>query len=230
MILSGTLVNAATVVTGSLLGRYLGHFVPERQRRTVMTGLGLATLVIGGSLALQGKLILVVIGSLVLGGVVGESLRIEARLESFGEWLKRRFGGEGDMAEAFVTAALLYCVGAMAVMGSIQDGLGGRPDILYAKAALDGVASIALAAALGIGVLFSIIPLVLYQGGITLAASLVKGFMTPAVTAEMNAVGGLLIVAISFDLLGIRRLPVGNLLPALFIAPLLVQLHGAFLA
>ncbi len=224
MILQGTLVNVGTVIAGSLAGRYLGHLLPERMRRTIMAGLGLAVTLIGLSLALQSRRFLVVIGSLILGGLAGEAIGLEARLEWLGRRLQARFADAGNVAEAFVTASLLYCVGAMAIMGSIQDGLGGRPDILYAKAALDGVASLALASTLGIGVLFSAVPLLLYQGGITLAAGSARGFLTDPVVAEMNAVGGLLIFGIALDLLGIRKLPVGNLLPAVFAAPLLIRI------
>ncbi len=228
MLLTGTVVNIASIAAGSLAGRYLGHLLPERMRRTVMFGLGLAVALIGLQLAFQSRRILVVIGSLILGGVVGETLGIEERLEMMGRRLESRFREAGDLAEAFVTSSLLYCVGAMAIMGSIQDGLGQRPSILYAKSALDGIGSVALASTLGIGVIFSIIPLALYQGTITLAAGTVKTVLTDPVIAEMNSVGGLLIFGIALDLLGIRKLPVGNLLPAVFVAPLLVGLAGLF--
>jgi len=131
--------------------------------------------------------------------VLGELLQIESRLESFGLWLQGRVAGAGNIAECFVTASLLYCVGAMAIMGALQDGLNGTPSILYAKAALDGVASIVLASTLGIGVLFSALPVALYQGSITIAAESAKSLMTESVVLEMNAVGGLLIVAIGLD-------------------------------
>ena len=183
----------------------------------MMAGLGLAVLLIGAQLALQSRQIMIVIGALILGGMIGELLGIERRLEQFGEKLQQRFSAGGKIAEGFVTASLLYCVGAMAIMGALQDGLGGKPTILYAKAALDGVASIALTSTLGIGVAFSAIPLLLYQGGITLAAGVAKTILTDPVVTEMNAVGGLLIVAIAFDLLGFKRLPVGNLLPSVFV-------------
>ena len=183
-----------------------------------MVGLGLAVLLIGLKLAIQSQQVMIVIGSLILGGIVGEMVGIEKRLEAFGVALQNRFGGLGGIAEGFVTASLLYCVGAMAIMGALQDGMGDRPTILYAKAALDGIASVALTSTLGIGVVFSIFPLVLYQGGITLASGLTKSIMTGPVIVEMNAVGGLLIVAIALDLMGIKRLPVGNLLPAVFVA------------
>ncbi|MBE0577659.1 MAG: DUF554 domain-containing protein [Desulfuromonadales bacterium] len=217
MILQGTFVNIATIIAGCLLGRWVGGYLSARMRQTLMIGLGLAVLLIGMQLALQSQQIMIVIGGLIFGGLIGEGLGIEKRLEEFGQHLQKRFSGMGKIAEGFVTASLLYCVGAMAIMGALQDGMGGKPTILYAKAALDGVASIALTSTLGIGVIFSIIPLLIYQGAITLGAELAGSVLTEAVITEMNAVGGLLIVAIAIDLMGIKRLPVGNLLPAVFV-------------
>ncbi|MGD8353935.1 MAG: DUF554 domain-containing protein [Pseudomonadota bacterium] len=226
MILKGTFVNVAAVIFGCLLGRYLGHLIPERMRRTVMMGLGLAVLAIGMQLALQTRNPLIVIGALLIGGIAGETLSIEARLENMGHRLQQRFRDSGNVAEAFVTASLLYCIGAMAIMGSLQDGLGDEPTILYAKSALDGIASVALASTLGIGVIFSVVPLFLYQGAITLAAGWVQGLLTDPVIAEMNATGGLLIFAIGLDILQIRKLPIGNLLPAIFVAAALAIFIG----
>lgn len=226
MILQGTLVNIAAIAAGCLVGRWAGQMLSDRVRNTMMAGLGLAVLLIGLQLALQSQQLMIVIGSVIFGGLAGELLNIEGRLEAFGRTLQRRFAGAGKITEGFVTASLLYCVGAMAIMGALQDGLGGEPTILYAKAALDGVASIALTSTLGIGVIFSVIPLALYQGTITLGAGLAKTLLTDPVITEMNAVGGLLIIAISFDLMGIRRLPVGNLLPGVFVAVGFMWLFG----
>lgn len=218
MVLQGTLVNISAVVVGCLAGRWVGSYLSARMRQTMMTGLGLAVLLIGFQLALESNQVMIVIGSLILGGLIGEGLGIEKRLEDLGKQLQKRFSGMGTISEGFVTASLLYCVGAMAIMGALQDGMGGKPTILYAKAALDGVASIALTSTLGIGVIFSIVPLFLYQGSITLAAGMASSILTEPVVTEMNAVGGLLIIGIAIDLLGIKRLPVGNLLPAVFVA------------
>jgi len=226
MILKGTIVNVIAIVAGTLIGRYLGHFIPERVRRTIMMGLGLAVLLIGIQLAIQSRNPLIVIGAMLIGGVIGETLSIEQRLDNMGHRLQQRFREAGSVAEAFVTASLLYCIGAMAIMGSIQDGLGQEPAILYAKSALDGIASVALTSTLGIGVIFSVIPLVLYQGSITLAAGWVQGVLTDPVVAEMNATGGLLILGIGLDILQIRKVPVGNLLPAIFVAAGIAILVG----
>lgn len=226
MILTGTIVNVVAICAGALVGRYAGRFIPDRMRQTVMAGLGLTVLLIGLQLALKSKQPMIIIGSLILGGILGEFLQIEARLKSFGVWLQGRFVGTGNVAEGFVAASLLYCVGAMAIMGSLQDGLSGTPTILYAKAALDGVASIALASTLGIGVLFSALSVAIYQGGLTVAAESAKSLLTESVILEMNAVGGLLIVAIGLDLIGVKRLPVGNMLPAVFVAVALLWAFG----
>lgn len=224
MILQGTLVNIAAVVAGCAFGHFAGRLISPPIRRTMMAGLGLAVLLVGAQLALQGRHILIIISSLIIGGIIGEVVGIEMRLRALGERLQDRFSGQGKLAEGFVTASLLYCVGAMAVMGALQDGVGETPTILYAKAALDGVASIALTATLGIGVIFSVIPLLIYQGGLTLIAGWASTVMTEAAIAEMNGVGGLLIIAIGLDLLDVKRLPVGNLLPAIFVALALVHI------
>lgn len=226
MILQGTLVNVAAVIVGSLLGRWIGKYMSARVREVLMAGLGLAVLLIGLQLALKSQELMIVIGSLIFGGLIGELVGIEKRLEQFGRNLQKRFSGHGAVAEGFVTSSLLFCVGAMAIMGALQDGLGDRPTILYAKAALDGVAAVALTSTLGIGVIFSALPLLLYQGSITLAAELSQTILTETVITEMNAVGGLLIVAIAIDLLGIKRLPVGNLLPSVFVAVGLLWMFG----
>lgn len=222
MVLQGTLVNIAAICAGGLLGRVIGKYLDEPLRQALMAGLGLAVLLIGLQMAMKSQQIFIVIGSLIGGGLLGEICGIEKRLENIGLNLQKRFSGSGTVAQGFVTASLIYCVGAMAIMGSIQDGLGGTPTILYAKSALDGIASVALASALGIGVIFSVVPVLLYQGAITLLAGFAKAILTAPVILEMNAVGGLLIAAISLDLLGIRKLPVGNLLPSIFLAPVLI--------
>lgn len=224
MILQGTIVNTVAIIAGCSVGHFAGRYISAPLRRTMMAGLGLAVLLVGVQLALQAQHILIIIASMVLGGIVGEVAGIERRLRQFGESLQERFSSHGRIAEGFVTASLLYCVGAMAIMGAMQDGVGETPTILYAKAALDGVASIALTATLGIGVVLSIIPLLIYQGGLTLLAGWATTIMTEAAIAEMNGVGGLLIIGIGLDLLDIKRLPVGNLLPAVFIALILVHI------
>ena len=171
--------------------------------------------------------------SLVVGGVVGEWLAIEARLESLGRWIEARFAdgsaGGGDFARGFVSASLVFCVGSMAVVGSLESGLAGNHRTLFAKAIIDGVAALIFASTLGRGVLFASVPVLVYQGAITLAAGLLRPLLTAAAVADMSAVGGLLIVAIGVNLLGIARIRVGNLLPAVFL-PLAAHLVRSWLA
>ena len=223
MILQGTLVNIAAVIGGCIIGHIAGKRISPPLRRTMMAGLGLAVLLVGIQLALLGQHFMIILSSLIAGGIAGELIGIERHLRMMGDRLQEKFSGHGKIAEGFVTASLLYCVGAMAIMGALQDGVGEQPTILYAKAALDGIASIALTATLGIGVVLSVIPLLIYQGGLTLLAGWATAIMTPQAIAEMNGVGGLLIVAIALDLLDIKQLPIGNLLPAIFIALALVH-------
>ncbi|SHF02644.1 hypothetical protein SAMN02745218_01299 [Desulfofundulus australicus DSM 11792] len=219
----GTFINVAAICTGALLGALFKKGIPQRVGDTVMQGLGLAVILVGAQMALQTRNPLIVIGSLALGGVAGAGLDIEGRLESLGRRIEARFGrsGEGGLAYAFVTTSLIFCVGAMAVMGSIEDGLTGNPRTLIAKAMLDGIAAVIFASTMGIGVFFSAIPVFIYQGSITLAARLVGAGLSPWVVSELTATGGLLIVAIGLNLLQVTRIKVGNLLPAIFIAAII---------
>ena len=179
--------------------------------------------------------VLVLVVSLVVGGLLGERIGVEAWLERFGQWLRKTAyripfiaaSGEGEhqMVEGFVAASLLYCVGTMTILGSLQDGLG-SPNLLYLKALLDGIASVALASALGVGVGFSVIPILIVQGSIALGAHGLQPLLTVPVIREMSTVGGTLILAIGLDLMDIKRLPVGNLMPAVFIAGLLGAFFG----
>lgn len=217
----GTIVNTIAIIFGGLLGLLFGQALPEKIKRTVIQGIGLAVLLIGGSMALQTKNPLIVIASLVIGGVVGEWVDIELRLQHFGKWLERKFSRNGQVTgftKAFVTASLIYCVGAMAIMGSLESGLKGNHNILYAKSMLDGISAIVFASSMGIGVLVSALPVFIYQGSITMAAGLLQGILSSQVIAEMGATGGLLILGIGFNILEIKEIKVGNLLPAIFIA------------
>ena len=217
----GTIVNTFAIIFGGIVGLLFGHALPEKMKKTVIQGIGLSVLLIGGSMALQTKNPLVVISSLVLGGILGEWIDIELRLQHLGEWLERKFakkGQESGFTKAFVTASLIYCVGAMAIMGSLESGLTGNNNILFAKSMLDGITAIVFASSMGIGVLASAIPVLIYQGAITLAAGLLQGVLSTPVIAEMSATGGLLIVGIGINILEIKEIKVGNLLPSIFIA------------
>ncbi len=215
----GTLVNTLAIVAGSLIGLIFRGGIPEATTRTVMHAIGLAVLLIGIRSALAADALLLVIVSLAVGGALGEALRIEERLERLGRWLGRRVsrGDEGGIARGFVFTSLLYCVGAMAIVGSMESGLSGNHQTLFAKSILDGVGSILFASTLGVGVLFSAVSVFLYQGLITLSAAAVQPFLQPEVVAQMSAVGGLLIVGIGINLLELRRLKIGNMLPAVFV-------------
>ncbi|WP_027364731.1 DUF554 domain-containing protein [Desulfotruncus alcoholivorax] len=218
----GTIVNAAAIITGAVVGASLKRGISDTIKSTVMQGIGLSVLLVGTQMSLQGSHLLVIIISLALGGVCGELLRIEHRLEQLGIWLENKVGGNGgDVARAFVTTSLIYCVGAMAVVGAIEDGIQGNPNTLFAKSMLDGVSAIFFASTMGIGVLFSSVPVILYQGTITLLASTVKGILNPYVINQLTSTGGLLIIGIALNILEIKKIKIGNLLPAiLFVIPL----------
>ncbi|UCC65338.1 MAG: DUF554 domain-containing protein [Anaerolineae bacterium] len=227
----GTLINAATVFVASLLGAFLGKRLSERMRQTVIGGLGLVTAVVGMQMALGTRNILLVMGSVLVGGILGECWQIEARLEAIGGWLEERVGdrfgstSERSVPRAFVAASLVFCVGPMTIIGSIQDGLTGDYRLLAIKSVLDGFAALAFSASMGPGVLLSVLTIVVLQGGISVAAMSVGGAVgevnrqTPWVI-EMTATGGLLMLGISLLLLELRRIRVANLLPAILIAPL----------
>jgi len=215
----GTIVNVAAIAVGAGIGLLFKKGIPEKVSSTVMQGIGLAVLLTGLSMAVQSKQILAVIISLALGGLTGELLNIEGGLARLGKWLEEKSGGgKGDVARAFVTSSLIYCVGAMAIVGSIEDGLNNNHQVLFAKAALDGISSIVFTSTMGMGVVFSIFPVFIYQGSITLLAAFVKGFLSPEAVVEMTATGGMLIVGIALNMLGITNIKVGNLLPAIFYA------------
>jgi hypothetical protein len=225
----GTLINMAAVIAGAAAGALVGNRLPTRTRETVMDGLGLLTLILGISLALETQNFLIVMGSVLLGGLTGELLGIERGLEGLGDYFQRRFASPSSSVSAgFVTASLVFCVGPMAVLGSIEDGLHGNVDILVVKAILDGFASLAFAATLGWGVGLSALSLFVYQGAITLAAGSVEQVLTDGMITEMTATGGVLILAIALRLMSLRSVRVGNLLPALLYAPLLVGVVARF--
>ncbi len=222
--LLGTIVNTLSIIVGSLVGLLLRGGIPERYSQTIMHAIGLAVVLIGLKTALETPAILVVILSLVIGSILGEFLRIEDRLEQFGHWIGSRLSKDSKgIAKGFVSTSLLYCVGAMAIVGAMESGLTGNHQTLYAKSILDGISSVVFASTLGIGVLFSSVSVFVYQGFITLTASFLKQFLLPDVVSQMSAVGGLLIMAIGISLLEIRKIKIGNMLPAIFI-PLAYQM------
>lgn len=220
----GTIVNTFSIIIGSLFGLLLSGGITERYRRTIMHAIGLVVMLIGLKAALETNAILVVVLSLAVGSVLGEFIRIEDRLEQMGNWMGRRLSKNGQgFAKGFVSASLLFCVGAMAIVGAMESGLDGNHQTLFAKSIIDGISSVVFASTLGIGVLFSAFSVLLYQGLITLGASLIKPFLLPEVISQMSAVGGLLITAIGIGLLEIKKIKIGNMLPAIFI-PLAYQI------
>ncbi|MCL4466387.1 MAG: DUF554 domain-containing protein [Chloroflexi bacterium] len=233
--MTGTLLNTIVVILAGIAGALIGNRLPAKIRETGMHGIGLTTLLIGLQMALGARNLLVVLGSLVVGGAVGEILGIETGLERLGRWVENRLAerspaaasGErkrGTFARAFVTASLVFCVGPMAITGAIQDGLTGNYDTLAVKSLLDGITGLAFASTMGIGVAFSSGVVLVYQGALTLAAAWLRDLLTEAVRAEMVATGGLLIVGIGLNLLNLMRIRVSNLLPALLLAPLVTGL------
>lgn len=215
----GTMVNTGAVVLGGAVGLTVGSRLPDNIKTVVMQALGLAVVAIGLRMALEAQHTLLAIGCLLLGGVTGELLRIEGRLEDVADRLRKRLRStSGRFVEGFVTATLLYLTGAMTIVGSIRDGTLGDPSVLLLKAVLDGVASVALASSMGVGVLYSALPVLVVQGGITLLAGQLAFLSEPAVLDAINAAGGLLILGIGINLLEIGRIRVGNLLPALVYA------------
>lgn len=226
----GTIVNVVSVLTGSTLGFIFRGRFPKKNQTTVIHGISLSVILIGIQMGLEIKKdydILLVIFSLVIGAVIGESLGLEERLNNFGKSLKEKFGSQDDLfVQGFVQSSLIYCVGAMSIMGAIQDGLNNDPSILFTKSVLDGITAIAFAASTGIGVAFSAIPIFLYQGSITLASGWAAIYLTNDMIRIMTASGGLLIIAIGLNLLGATKIKSGNLLPSLLVA--LILAHFVF--
>lgn len=241
----GTVVNVATVLLGSTLGVLLGNRLPTRTRDVVTDALGLVTLLIAGTSAMavldddlgdrvgDSAPMLIVLGSLLIGGIAGSLLRLEARVESLGGWLQSRLTRESGsverhrFVEGFVVASLVFCTGPLTILGSLNDGLGNGADQLFLKAALDGFAAIAFAASFGWGVAASAITVVVVQGSLTLLGLALGDVLPDAHLAAVTATGGLLLVGVALRLLRVREIPVADLLPALVVAPLLVQLAAA---
>ncbi len=224
--LIGTLVNTATVIAGSLIGLLLGNILPERLRDTVMKGLGLCTLAVGIEGMLGGSNALIAIISVAIGAVIGELCDLDGHLNRFAEGLERRIqrGKNGvSIAEGFVTASLVFCVGAMTIVGALNDGLTGNHEMLFTKATLDFVSSIVFASSLGIGVMLSAAAVLVIEGGVACLASLVAPFLQQNANTvpEMTVVGSILIIGISLNLLGITKLKVMNYVPAIFLPILL---------
>ena len=237
----GSIVNAGAIVAGGLIGLAVGSLISRRVQATLVSGMAVGTMFIGaggtfskmlvpvegGSLEARGALMLVM--SLAIGAVAGELVDIDGKMEHFGEWLKRMSHNEKDnmFLDGFVTASLTFCIGAMAIIGALEDGLRGDPSLLYLKSVMDGIFTIALTASLGKGVMFSAIPILLFQGSVTLASSLLRPIMTPEVLDAISLVGGVLIFCVGWNILwNEKKIRVANLLPALVVAVAWTLLKG----
>ncbi len=233
--MTGTLLNIATVLIGGTIGLLFGARIPERFKSTVIAGMGLFTFAMGVQMFLKTDNPLIVLGALLIGALLGEWGRIEDGLKNLGAILERRFArddsaeGSARFVRGFLTASLLFCVGPMTILGSIQDGLTGDYNLLAVKSVLDGFAALAFASTLGVGVLFSSVIILVYQGGISLLAGQLSTIVTDAMMAEMTATGGVILMGLALSsLLEIKPIRVGNFIPALAVAPLIVWILSLF--
>lgn len=225
-------VNTAAIILGGLLGLLFGGRLKEEHTKTIISGLGLCTIVIGITGAIGTTHILLVILCLVAGTIVGELLKLESRLDSVGDWLKAKVAKNGGsrFTEGFVSTSLLFCVGSMAIMGSFDAGLRGDYSTIFAKSALDGIMAVTFAATMGLGVVFSAACVFLYQGALTLLASVVEPLLSAQVITEMSAVGGVMLIATGINIAGLakERIRVGNMLPALIFPAIWFAVSGLF--
>lgn len=232
----GTLVNTLAIVVGGTAGLLLKNGLKENLRTIINQGVSLAVIFVGiagcvGGMLQEGANPVLFIVSLVLGGILGELLRIEGRLNGLGDWLQKKVkmpGELGGFSRGFVAASLVFCVGTMAILGSLESGVRGNHSVLYAKSLMDGIIALVMASTLGIGVLFSALSVLLYQGALTLLAMWVSPYITPEMMREIAIVGGILITAIGLNLLGLTKIRVGNFLPALLVPVLYYLVMGLF--
>lgn len=223
--MEGTFINAAAVIVGSFLGLLIHSKLPERIVKISFQAIGLFTLFLGFNMASETQNFMVIIFSIVLGSIIGETIKLEKQINGLSNFLKNKLKSKNQkFTEGLITAFLLFCVGSMAILGSIEEGLGGEPNLLLAKSVLDGFSSLALSSSLGVGVIFAVVPMVIYQGGITLFAGYLNNFFTEAIIAELTAVGGLLLIGLGLSLLEIKKIKVVNMLPSLVMAIILAYL------
>jgi uncharacterized protein len=217
----GTIANTLAIIAGSLLGLFFSRGIGDNYKEIILSGVGLSVVLIGMKSALVSGDLMVVIFSMVIGALLGEALKIEKQLQTFGTFLEKKVAAKSSdtksFARGFVTASLVFCVGSMAIVGSLESGLTGNHQTLFAKSVLDGVTSVIFASTMGLGVMFSSIAVFLYQGLITVTAGSMKSFLVPETIAQMTSVGGLLIMAIGLNMLKLTSIRVGNMLPAIFL-------------
>ena len=232
--MTGTFLNIATVIIGGIIGLIFGARIPDKLKATVIAGMGLFTAAMGAQMFMKTGNPLIVLGALLIGSLLGEWMRIEDGLQNLGKILEQRFSKEGDdgsnkFVRGFLTASLLFCVGPMTILGSIQDGLTGDYNLLAVKSVLDGFAALAFTSTLGAGVMFSTIVILVYQGGISLLAAQLDAIVTNAMMNELTATGGVILIGLAISsLLEIKKIRVGNMLPGLLIAPVIVWVAGLF--
>jgi uncharacterized membrane protein YqgA involved in biofilm formation len=233
--MTGTFINVAAILIGGTIGLLFGSRIPEKFKNTVIAGMGIFTAAMGMGMFLESNNQLIVLGALLIGALIGEWIGIEDWLQRLGQTLEKRFSQESEsgansrFVRGFMVSSLLFCIGPIAILGSIQDGLSGDYNLLAVKSTLDGFASIAFASTLGVGVLFSALPILVYQGGVSLLANQLNAIVTDPMMAEMTATGGILLIGVGIsNLLDIKRIRVGNFLPALAVAPLIVWVLSLF--
>jgi len=228
-ILLGSVVNAAAVAVGALAGRFIFKNVPERFSEIAIKGISVAVIYIGIKGALQNENILLLIISIAIGSIIGELVNIDKGLNRFGTFIEAKFSAEGGtFAKGFVSSTMLFCIGAMAIVGSLESGLANNHETLFAKSVIDGFVAIILASRYGIGVLFSAFSIFIYQGTLTIGASLVSAWLTDTIIMEMSATGGILIAIIGFNMIGIKEIKVANMIPAIFIPWIYFAVLGLF--
>lgn len=221
--MTGTLINVGAIIIGSLLGLLFHAKISKKYITIVFQGIGLFTLFIGVDMAFKTENYLIMILSIVVGGILGTLFKLEFQINRFSDFIKLKFKSDNSkFSEGLVTAFLLYCMGSMTILGAFEEGMGNAPNLLLAKSLMDGISSIALVAGLGIGVVFSVIPLLLYQGGLTLFANLLNDKLTELMINELSAVGGLMLIGMGLNILGITKIKVINMIPALVVVVILV--------
>jgi len=230
----GPVVNAAAVVVCSLIGTFLVKGIPERIEEIIKKAIGLSVIFIGIKGAFDNGKILLLIMSMVFGAIIGELIDIDKWMNKLGMWAESKLvrqvspDSKHSFSKGFVSASILFCTGSMSIVGSLQSGLQGNHQILFAKSVMDGSMSVVFGASLGIGAAFSAIPVLVYQGGIALASSLISDLLSPEIIREMSAVGSLVVAAIGFNFLGVREIKVANLIPAIFIPWVYLTVAGLF--
>jgi len=226
----GPVVNAATIVACALAGKFLVRNVPERVEEIIMKAIAVVLVYMGIMGASQNNRIILLICSIILGSIIGELINIDKGMNLLGKWAENKLGaGGGDFSKGFVTATIIFCTGSMAIVGSFESGFSGNHEVLFAKSVLDGIMSVVFASQMGLGVLFSFIPVLIYESALTLGAAFVKNWLTAEIIAEMSAVGSLLIAVIGFNFFEIKEIKVANMIPAIFIPVIFITLENIFL-